>query len=72
MTIAHDVKAAFESKTDKKLTLQKLCDKHQHVTSTNFGSKTYIFLEDGSHLKVTGRGKYFRLEAKEAGQQVAA
>ena len=71
MTIAHDVKAAFETKTNKKVTLQKLADKFKHVVSQGVGIKTYVFLDDGSHLKVRGRGKYFRLEAVEAGQQAA-
>lgn len=69
--IAEQVKASFEAKTDKKMTLQKLVDQHQHVISTMHSLKTYIFLQDGSHLRVQGRGRYFRLEAIEAGQQAA-
>ena len=71
MAIAHDVKAAFETNTNKKVTLQKLADKFKHVASQGVDTKTYVFLDDGSHLKVRGRGKYFRLEAVEAGQQAA-
>lgn len=72
MNIAEQVKSEFEANTNKKVTLQKLANKHKHVTSQGIGVKTYVFLQDGSHLKVSGRGKYFRLEAVEAGQQVAA
>ena len=71
MTIAHDVKFQFETKTNKKVTLHKLAAQHHHVSSQGIGTKTYVFLQDGSHLKASGRGKYFRLEAIEAGQQAA-
>lgn len=70
--IAEQVKAKFEAPDrGRKVTLQALADPFKHVTSQGVGSKTYVFLEDGSHLKITGRGRYFRLEAKEAGQQAA-
>ncbi len=71
MNIAEQVKAEFEAKTSKKITLQGIADKHKHVTSQGVGTKTFVFLDDGSHLKVTGRGRYFRLVAVEAGQQAA-
>jgi hypothetical protein len=70
--IAEQVKAKFEAPDrGRKVTLQMLADPFKHVTSTGLGTKTYVFLDDGSHLKVRGRGRYFRLEAVEAGQQAA-
>lgn len=72
MFVAARVKSEFETKTSKKLTLQQIADQFPHVTSQGVGTKTYVFLADGSHLRVSGRGRYFRLEAIEAGQQAAA
>lgn len=72
MNQAQIVKEQFEaSNRGRKVTLQMLANQFQHVLSTGLGTKTYVFVQDGSRLRAQGRGKYFRLEAFERGQQAA-
>lgn len=61
-TIAEQVKEQWEANTNKKVTLYSIVSKFDHIMVTGLGTKTFGFKADGSVLKVSGRGRHYRVE----------